>query len=252
MARFEELTKPAYENLTAGQFNRGLEYRCQLNWSAAMTQPKIALITGASRGLGHALSLALAADHHVIAVATTVGALEELDDAIRATGGQATLAPMDITNTDAMAQLCRSIYDRWGKLDLWVHTAIHAAPLTPTPHMNLKDLDKSIATNLRATAELIGMVEPLLNLSEGSQAVSFEDARGGQKFFGSYGSSKAAQMALVRGWQAETVKTGPRVHILTPAPMPTATRARFFPGEDRAQLADPAAEAKRLLAEING
>lgn len=89
---------------------------------------KIALITGASRDLGAAFALALSRTHHIVAVARTTGALEELDDRIQASGGQATLAPMDITNTDAMAQLCRSIYDRWGQIDLWAHSAIHAAP----------------------------------------------------------------------------------------------------------------------------
>ncbi|MEM9899033.1 MAG: SDR family NAD(P)-dependent oxidoreductase, partial [Pseudomonadota bacterium] len=87
---------------------------------------KIALVTGASRGLGAAVAKALAQQHHVIAVAKTTGALEDLDDHIQAFGGQATLAPMDITKDDAMQQLCRSIYDRWGNLDLWVHAAIHA------------------------------------------------------------------------------------------------------------------------------
>ena len=89
------------------------------------------LVTGASRGLGAALALALAPEHHVICVARTVGALEELDDRIQAKGGSATLAPMDVTNRDAMAQLCRSIHDRWGGLALWAHTAVHAPPLTP-------------------------------------------------------------------------------------------------------------------------
>ncbi len=216
-----------------------------------MTAQKVALVTGASRGLGAALALALAADHHIVAVAKTTGALEELDDRIQGAGGHATLAPMDITNTDAMAQLCRSIYDRWGKLDLWVHTAIHAAPLTPTSHLNLKDLDKSVATNLRATAGLIAMVEPLLNLSDNGQAIFFDDPCAGEKFFGTYGTSKAAQIALAKSWAAETVNTGPKVHILAPAPMPTATRARFFPGEDRSVLADPGEEAQRMLAEIS-
>ena len=87
---------------------------------------KIALITGASRGLGAALAEALAPSHHVIAVARTTGALEELDDRIKAKGGQATLAPMDVNNADAMAHLCRSIFDRWGKVDFWAHTAVHA------------------------------------------------------------------------------------------------------------------------------
>ncbi len=90
---------------------------------------KIALITGASRGLGAALAKALAPTHHIVAVARTVGALEELDDAIKELGGTTTLAPMDVANADAMAHLCRSIHDRWGSVDLWAHTAIHAAPL---------------------------------------------------------------------------------------------------------------------------
>ena len=113
---------------------------------------KTALITGATRGLGAALALALAPTHHIIAVGRTIGGLEELDDRIRTAGGQATLAPMDITVPEAMQQLCRSIHDRWGHLDLWVHPAIHAAPLAPTAHLADKDMDKSIAINLRATA----------------------------------------------------------------------------------------------------
>lgn len=203
---------------------------------------KIALITGASRGLGAALAEALAESHHVIAVARTVGALEELDDRIQALGGSATLAPMDITKSDAMAQLCRGIHDRWGHLDLWVHTAIHAAPLAPTAHVDSKDLAKSIETNITATATLIHMVSPLLEASENGRAVFFDDPRDGEKFFGAYGASKAAQMALVKSWQKETEKTGPRVDIRAPSEMPTATRARFFPGEDRNSLT-PISEA---------
>ncbi|MBT8475304.1 MAG: SDR family NAD(P)-dependent oxidoreductase, partial [Alphaproteobacteria bacterium] len=109
---------------------------------------KLALITGASRGLGAALAEALAPDYHIVAVARTTGALEELDDRIKAAGGQATLAPMDITNPDAMAHLCRGIHDRWGHADLWVHAAIHAAPLSPAPHIAPKDWDKSVAVNV--------------------------------------------------------------------------------------------------------
>ena len=211
---------------------------------------KVALVTGASRGLGAAISLALASDYHIVAVAKTTGALEELDDRIQKAGGSATLAPMDIRNAEAMAQLCRSIFDRWGKLDIWVHTAIHAAPLAPAAHLDAKSFEKSILTNVSATAQLLTMVEPLLNLSDNGRAIFFDDPRAGEKFFGAYGTSKAAQIALAKSWAAETVKTGPKVHILTPAPMPTATRARFFPGEDRSNLADPHKEAQRLLAGI--
>lgn len=210
--------------------------------------PKTALVTGATRGLGFALAAALAPTHHIIAVGRTVGALEELDDRIQAAGGQATLAPMDITLPDAMQQLCRSIHDRWGGLDLWVHCAIHAGPLAPTAHLAARDFDQSVAINITATARLIGYIAPLLGLT--GTAVFLDDPRGGEKFFGHYGATKAAQMALAQSWAAETRRTGPRVLILSPRAMPTATRGRFYPGEDRAALADPASEAARLLPEI--
>ena len=213
------------------------------------TTTKIALVTGASRGLGAAMAEALAATHHVVAVAKTVGALEELDDRIKAAGGQATLAPMDITIPDAMAQLCRGIYDRWGSVDLWAHTAIHAAPLAPADHVAAKDLAKSFEVNATATSNLITMVAPLLTGAD-ARAVFFDDPRAGERFFGAYGASKAAQMALARSWQAETEKTGPRVHIVTPDPMPTGTRARFFPGENRDGLAQPADVAARILKSL--
>lgn len=210
---------------------------------------KIALITGASRGLGAALAEELAKTHHIVAVAKTVGALEELDDRIKAAGGQATLAPMDITIPDAMAQLCRGIFDRWGSVDIWTHTAIHAAPLAPADHVADKDLKKSFDINVTATSRLITMVAPLLS-HPGARAVFFDDPRAGEKFFGAYGASKAAQIALARSWQAETANTGPKVEIVTPDAMPTATRARFFPGEDRAALAQPADVARRILASL--
>ncbi|MFO0514873.1 MAG: SDR family NAD(P)-dependent oxidoreductase [Rhodobacterales bacterium] len=216
---------------------------------------KIALITGASRGLGAAMAEELASrGWHVVAVARTVGALEELDDRITANrqpgGGAVTLAPMDVTRDDAMRHLCLSVHDRWGRADLWVHSAVHAAPLAPAAHLDAKDCEKSIATNLAATGLLIPMVEPLLRAADRGTALFLDDPRGGQTFFGAYGATKAGQIALARSWQAETVRTGPRVLIETPAPMPTATRARFFPGEDRTRLADPRAEAARLVALI--
>ncbi|WP_226780677.1 SDR family NAD(P)-dependent oxidoreductase [Oceaniglobus trochenteri] len=211
---------------------------------------KIALITGASRGLGAALAKALAETHHIIAVARTTGALEELDDEIQAAGGTATLAPLDINDAGAMAHLCRSVHDRWGHVDLWAHTAIHAAPLTPSSHLDAKDWAKSLATNATATATLIPMVAPLLLAAPAGQALFFDDPRMGQKFFASYGASKAAQIALAQSWQRETETIGPRVHILAPQPMPTALRARFFPGEDRTALAAPGDEAARLLTQF--
>ncbi len=211
---------------------------------------KIALITGASQGLGAALAEALARNHHIVAVAQTVGALEELDDRIQALGGSATLAPMDITKPDAMAQLCRSVFDRWSHVDIWAHTAIHAPPLAPAAHLDDKDMAKAVAVNVTALATLIPMVAPLLEAAENGQSLFFDDPQAGQKFFGSYGSTKAAQIALARSWQAETRRTGPKVHILTPPPMPTGTRARFYPGEDRTGLTPTSEAATTLLAEL--
>jgi NAD(P)-dependent dehydrogenase (short-subunit alcohol dehydrogenase family) len=215
-----------------------------------MTQ-KIALVTGASRGLGSAFAEQLALrGWHVIAVARTVGGLEELDDRVKGAGlpgaGNLTLAPMDVTNDDAMRHLCRQIHDHWGGIGLWVHAAIHAAPLAPAGHIDQKDWEKSIASNTRATGMLIPMIEPLLRAHDGT-ALFLDDPRAGLPFFGAYGASKAAQMALARSWQAETAKHGPRVVIVEPAGLPTATRARFFPGEDRTKLADVQAEAARIL-----
>lgn len=212
---------------------------------------RLALITGASRGLGAALAEQLAArGWHVVAVARTVGGLEELDDRVKTLklpgAGGLTLAPMDVTNDDAMRHLCLSIHQRWDKLNLWIHTAVHAAPLAPAGSLDVKDWDKSIATNVRATGTLIPMIEPLLRAADG-QAMFFDDPRAGEKFFGAYGATKAAQIALARSWSAENAQIGPQIRIETPAPMPTATRARFFPGEDRAPLTHPRDEAARLI-----
>ncbi|AXC49644.1 SDR family NAD(P)-dependent oxidoreductase [Paracoccus suum] len=213
-------------------------------------EQKIALVTGASRGLGAALAAGLGArGWHVLAVARTTGALEELDDRIRAAGGAATLAPMDVTLPEAMTQLAQAIAGRWGGLDLWVHSAIHAAPLTPAGHVDAKDWSKSLAINATATATLIPLLEPLLLARQGT-AMFFDDPRAGEPFFGSYAASKSAQIALARSWQAETVKLGPRVLIEAPPPMPTALRARFFPGENRAPLAQPQDVADDILTRL--
>lgn len=210
------------------------------------TSEKIALITGASRGLGAALAEALAPEYHIIAIAKTSGALEELDDRIKAKGGSATLAPIDLTNRDAVAGICRAIYDRWGKVDVMAHCAVHGAPLSPMPHSAEKDLQKSIDLNITATATLITMVAPLLG--DAGTAIFFDDPRAGQPFFGQYGATKAAQIAMARSWQAESTKIGPRVLIHQPAEMPTGTRARFFPGQAGHDLSTPKAEASKIRA----
>lgn len=213
-------------------------------------QPNIALITGASRGLGAAMAEVLAANGtHVMAVARTQGALEDLDDRIKAVGGQATLAPMDVTDAGAMQHLCRSIHDRWGALPLWIHTAVHTPPLSPADMVNEKDMAKTLATNVTALSRLIPYVSPLLKAAGGGQAVFFDDNRP-LKFAAAYMASKQAQKAMVQAWQAEaTTATAPKIHLLTPRPIATAVRARFHPGEDRDALATPRAEAERLLTE---
>ena len=206
---------------------------------------KIALITGASYGLGAALAETLSKTHHIVAVARTSGALEELDDRIQSRGGNMTIAPMDITDRDAMAHLCKSLYERWRSIDIWAHTAIHASPLTPASSLDAKDFEKSVAVNVTATGILIPYIAALL--LDKSRVFFFNDPKSGSKFFSAYGATKAAQIALAKSWQKETARIGPNIEILTPAPMPTATRARFFPGEDKSELAAPKAEAERLL-----
>ena len=211
---------------------------------------RIALVTGASRGLGAAFAETLALrGWHVVAVARTVGGLEELDDRVKAARapGALTLAPMDILNDEAMRHLALSIYERWGKLDLWAHAAVHAPPLAPAAHLDTGDWDKSVAINLRATGLLIPMLEALLRASTSGTAIFFDDPRAGTPFFGAYGATKAGQIALARSWAAETARHGPRVEVTTPQPMATAVRARFHPGEDRSVLAQPIDEAARLL-----
>lgn len=215
-----------------------------------MTQ-KTALVTGASRGLGAAMAEALALrGWHVVALARSTGGLEELDDGVKAAkmpgAGGLTLAPMDICNEDALRHLCLSVHERFGGLQLWVHAAIHAAPLAPAGSLDGRDWDKSIATNLRATGTLIPLIEPLLREGQG-RAMFFDHPLAGAKFHGAYGATKAGQIALARSWAAENATIGPKVIIAEPAPMATATRARFHPGEDRARHATPRAEAARLI-----
>ena len=204
-----------------------------------------ALVTGASRGLGAAIAEALAPSRPIVAVARTTGALEELDDRIRERGGSATLAPMDIAEPMAMQQLCLSIHERWGGLSAWIHCAIHAPPLSPAAHVDERDAEKTHAVNALATQRLVTYVAPLLG--EDGTAVFFDDAgRIGARNYALYGASKAAQMAIARAWGAES--TAPRVIVHEPAPMPTAMRARFFPGEDRDVLTPCAAEAAKVVA----
>ena len=137
---------------------------------------KIALVTGASRGLGYAAAKALAAEGaHVIALARTVGALEELDDEIKAAGGEATLVPLDITDDKGLERLGGAVHQRWGRLDLWLHTAAEAAPFSPAQHAAEKDVEKAIKTNAVATQRLIRVLDPLLRAAEAGEAIFCAD-----------------------------------------------------------------------------
>ena len=210
---------------------------------------QIALVTGASRGLGYATARRMgAAGAHVIAVARTVGGLEELDTEIKAAGGSTTLVPLDLTDDPALERLGAAIHERWGRLDLWVHTAVHAPPLTPVEHIDAKDLDASLALTARTTQRLIRVLDPLLGQSASPRVVMFPDpAATAQKFHATYAAAKAAQIAYVESWAREK---GLALICATPPAMPTALRARFHPGEDRGKLADPDAVAERLMTHL--
>ena len=208
---------------------------------------KTALITGASRGLGYATALQLAdKGYHIIALARTVGGLEELADVIEAKEQTITLVPLDITDEGGLQRLCLSIFERWKGLDLLVHCAVKAPLLTPMDALVDKDFDSTMNTNARATARLIALTEPLLRVANGT-AIFLDDPHDGEKLFAAYAASKAAARSMVQSYQAETANLKPRVILHQPAPMPTATRARFHPGEDKSTLATTADEAKRMI-----
>ena len=208
----------------------------------------LALVTGASRGFGYATARALAEpDTHILALARTTGGLEELDTEIKAAGGTATLVPLDVTDEGGLQRLGKAIHDRWGKLDVFVHAAAHAPPLSPVGHIAEKDLDKTWEVNARATQRLVTMLDPVLKAAPGSKAVLIDDKTKAEKFFATYRASKLAARSIWESWAAECTRTGPTVTCFRPNPMPTALRARFYPGEDTSALADPAVEAQRLV-----
>ena len=210
-----------------------------------MTKPldgRIALVTGCSRGIGRAAALALAeAGAHIVAVARTQGALEELDDAIRQAGSSATLVPLDLTDFDAIDRLGLSIYERWQKLDVVVGNAGILGNLTPLGHVTPKTWTQVMDINVTANWRLLRSVDPLLRRSDAGRAI-FVTSGAAQKckaYWGPYSVSKAALDALVRTYAAETETTPIKAMLLNPGPLRTSMRKAAMPGEDETTLKTP-------------
>jgi NAD(P)-dependent dehydrogenase (short-subunit alcohol dehydrogenase family) len=218
-----------------------------------MTKPlssRIALVTGASRGIGYATARALAkAGAHVIAVARTQGGLEELDDEIRKEGGAATLVPLNLTDSDGIARLAAALHERHGKLDILVGNAGVAGPSSPLGHIELKSWNDVMAINVAANFQLIRCLEPLLRKSDAGRAVFVTSAAASQAnaYLGPYAASKAALETLARAWAHETANTPLRVNLFNPGPTRTRMRATVFPGEDPETLEMPDQVAELIL-----
>ncbi|QKV20588.1 SDR family NAD(P)-dependent oxidoreductase [Oricola thermophila] len=211
---------------------------------------RLALVTGASRGIGREIALQMAAlGAHVIAVARTPGALEELDDEIKAKGGQATLVPLDLTDLEGIDRLGGVIHERWGKLDILVANAGILGPISPIGHVKAKDFEQVMSINVTATWRLIRTTDPLLRKADGGRAIMMSSgaAHGGKPFWGVYAASKAAVEALARAWAAETRNTALRINSVNPGPTRTRMRAQAMPGEDPAILPAPDEVAAKIV-----
>ena len=216
---------------------------------------RVALVTGASRGIGRECAIALArAGAHVIGVARTQGGLEVLDDKIRAVSGQAaTLVPMDLAQGDGIDQLGLAIHERHGKLDILVHAAAVLGGLSPISHIDPPAWDKTVAINLTATYRLLRSTERLLKAAPAGRALIFTSGRVARPkaFWGAYGATKAATDHLVRTWADELENTSVRAALIDPGAMRTKMRAEAMPGEDPDALPDPA-EIGPMIVELAG
>jgi NAD(P)-dependent dehydrogenase (short-subunit alcohol dehydrogenase family) len=218
-----------------------------------MTLPlanRIALVTGASRGIGYATARALAkAGAHIVAVARTQGGLEELDDDIRKDGGSATtLVPLNLTDFDGIARLGAALHERHGKIDILVGNAGVAGPSSPLGHIDMKPWNDVLSVNVSANFQLIRCMEPLLKKSDAGRAVFITSAAANMAlaYLGPYAASKAALEALARVWANETASTPLRVNLFSPGPIRTRMRATVFPGEDPLTL-DTAEQAAEFI-----
>jgi NAD(P)-dependent dehydrogenase (short-subunit alcohol dehydrogenase family) len=204
---------------------------------------RIALVTGASRGIGHAAAIALAAEGaHIVATARTPGGLEELDDAIRAVGGTATLVPLELRDTEGIGRLAAALDERYKKLDILIGNAALGASNSPLDHFQTKEGDEVLAVNVTATWHLIRHMHPLLKRSDAGRAVFLTSgaAANPRAYRGLYATSKAGLEALVRTYADETRSTAVRVNLFNPGPTRTRMRAAEMPGEDPMTL--PTAE----------
>lgn len=219
-----------------------------------MTLPlasRTALVTGASRGIGFATALALArAGAHIVALARTVGGLEELDDAIQAIGGTATLVPLDIKDFDSFDRLAGSLHERYGKLDILVGNAGVLGPLSPLGHVEPKEWDEALTVNVTANFRLLRALDPLLKASDAGRVVFVTSgvASTPRAYWGPYSITKAALDALARTYAAETATTNVRVNLFSPGPIRTRMRATAMPGEDPTTLKTPEEIADGIVA----
>jgi NAD(P)-dependent dehydrogenase (short-subunit alcohol dehydrogenase family) len=211
---------------------------------------RVALVTGASRGIGRATALAYAgAGAHVIALARTQGALEDLDDAIRQAGSSATLVPADLRDFAALDRLAAAIRERWGKLDILLGNAGLLGELAPLPHLDQPVWDAVMAVNVTANWRLIRALDPLLRASDAGRALFLTSgaAHKATAYWGVYAVSKAALDALVRTYAAETAQSPVRVMLVNPGPLRTAMRRAAMPGENPETLRTPDDLAPHLV-----
>ncbi|MEE9314936.1 MAG: SDR family NAD(P)-dependent oxidoreductase [Rhizobiaceae bacterium] len=204
---------------------------------------RIAVVTGASRGLGYQAALGYAkAGAHVIALARTVGGLEELDDEIKAAGGSATLVPVDLTDFDALDRLGASIHERWGKLDILLGNAGTLGILTPLAQMKPSLFDEIFALNVTANFRLIRSLDPLLQCSDAGRAIFISSgaARSARAFVGPYAATKAALEAMVYSYANENKSNDLNVNLVDPGTLRTKMRAQYAPGEDPETVTLPA------------